>query len=779
MKKVNLQGDWKKLTIRLTVSFFAILTMLFIGLSTNEPISEAAVPSSGTITPTVGTTLTWTGDRTVGTAANGEPSCTTGDDKALNCDVYTLTVPPGNWTGKVIRVQFNWLAPSEDYDMIVRRESNRTPGMQGDGAGVLPPNTNDPPTSLDVVIATSAQGTNTQEEVILSPPDSGETYYVRAIYFAVPNIADQYKGSALVETNVVSAPPLGTCALPSFDNYQPPVGYPRRDGSGEPSIGINWNTGNVMTMSRLQANRTTFTDSTSPADPVNGVTWFPRPIPLAPTGLDPIGYTDPITGRSIFGELLAAGGSTAAVLSDDDLATVSNVVQTGGPTQGFDHQTIVSGPPNPNAPIVRQPTGAYPHLWYYASQQVAYASVATSFDGGFSYQAAIPAYNLTQCGGLHGHLRVAPNDGTVYLPNKGCGGLQGAAVSEDNGLTWNVRTVPTSTSGDTDPSIGIGAGGKLYFAYTAGDKHPHVAISDDRGLTWHDDFDLAISPSLTTPLKAAVFMQAIAGDNNRATVFFMATNSTNPNDPTGTDGVDAQGMDPNGTADDFFGTWYPYMATTCDGGKSWSIVRADNNPLFPGVANPVQQGVICTNGTTCPDDGTHDTRNLLDFNEIGVDSRGRAVAVYADGCNFDHPCINITNNTGNRNTNQSIARLTIIRQRGGSRLFSIFDPGGPAAPTLSPPVFVEEQRRGGYQVKWATPDDNGSPLTSYRIYRGQAGHGEKLVAEVKPNINSFNDRNATGRLGAGFGNFYYRVTAVNKFGESPRNNKVFPSSNGE
>ena len=79
-----------------------------------------------------------------------------------------------------------------------------------------------------------------------------------------------------------------------------------------------------MTMSRLQANRTTFNDSTSPADPVTGTTWTPRSITLAPTGFDPIGFTDPITGRSIFGELVVVGGSTNAVLSDDDLATVSN-----------------------------------------------------------------------------------------------------------------------------------------------------------------------------------------------------------------------------------------------------------------------------------------------------------------------------------------------------------------------------------------------------------------------------------------------------------------------
>ena len=47
---------------------------------------------------------------------------------------------------------------------------------------------------------------------------------------------------------------------------------------------------------------------------------------------------------------------------------------------------------------------------------------------------AVPIYT-DQCGGLHGHVKVAP-DGTVYVPNRGCGGTQGGVVSEDNGITW-------------------------------------------------------------------------------------------------------------------------------------------------------------------------------------------------------------------------------------------------------------------------------------------------------------------------------------------------------
>jgi hypothetical protein len=721
------------------------------GLFISVRSAAASSPTGGTITTTTSAPVTWTGTLTgAPPAANGEPTC---DNTAANqnCDVYALTVNgnPSDWTGKRISIRFTWTAPATDYDMVVRKESNGIPGLQGDGINASG--------TLDDTIGTSGNGTNTFEEVVISPSSTGTgVYYVRAIYF-IGSLADEYHGSASVFA-VSNNLPASACALPTYDNYQPPTGYPQRDNSPEPSVGVNFNSGNVMTMSRLQCNRTTFNDAVSPADPTV-TNWFSQTSPLIVTGLDPILFTDPITGRTICGELQGAAGATNGVISDDDLTTTAATFQTGGPTQGVDHQTIGGGPPNPNI-AGRQPTGSYPHLFYYASQQIAYASVATSFDGGVTYGPAIPAYTLAQCGGLHGHIKVAP-DGTVYLPNKGCGGKVGLAVSENNGLTWSVRTIPTSSSGASDPSVGIGAGGRLFVAYTGSDSHPRVAVSDDRGLTWRDDFDLGLGVSQN--FRAAVFPQAVAGDNNRAAVLFLGTTSANPGDPVGTDN--------SGNGPNFAGTWYPYIATTCDGGKSWSVVRADNDPLHPGMKNPAQQGVVCTNGTTCPS-GPPDTRNLADFNEIAVDARGRIVAVYADGCNFDHPCVAQPDNDPTNTTrlqNQAAARLTIIRQRGGMRLFQEFDAGSPSVP-LAPFVNVRKEtgKAAGNQLLWGTPDDRGAAITSFRIYRGALGEHEKLVAEVKPGLNKFLDRKAKrGR------EYYYHVTAVNKYGESVRPSKSF------
>src|SRR5207302_7111260 len=117
----------------------------------------------------------------------------------------------------------------------------------------------------------------------------------------------------------------------------------------------------------------------------------------------------------------------------------------------MDHETIGGGPYH--SPL----TGTvYPNAIYYASQSVAEARAFRSDNGGFLFsQAAAPMYTTADCGGLHGHIKVAP-DGTAYVPNNACGGTsdpvghadgnQAVIVSTDNGITWNIRKIPGSTT---------------------------------------------------------------------------------------------------------------------------------------------------------------------------------------------------------------------------------------------------------------------------------------------------------------------------------------------
>ena len=100
----------------------------------------------------------------------------------------------------------------------------------------------------------------------------------------------------------------------------------------------------------------------------------------------------------------------------------------------------------------------YPRAVYYCSQDIATAFCALSRNGGTTFGAGVPAYSLLDCGGLHGHIQVAP-DGTAYLPNKSCNGKQAVVSSSDDGQTWTVNPVPNSLPSDSDPAVGVGSNG--------------------------------------------------------------------------------------------------------------------------------------------------------------------------------------------------------------------------------------------------------------------------------------------------------------------------------
>lgn len=770
MKKVNQSRDFFEMKRRPNILTMAAAIMLLAGILLPTSTLYGANPMGGMLQPGSDATesVAWVGTGTGPAAPNGEADCANPPPGTIVCDQYTLTLA-GDFTNKRARVQINWASPTTDYDMYIHKDS-----LQG------------------AIVATSASGTSTFEQADIDVSSNGlGTYVVNVVYFAA-SAADQYRGLANVVTVPARfVPPTTSLTASMFQNYKPPcanpddyVGcgtpFPGYNSAGEPSLGVNWNTGNVLFQSNLFTLRTTFDDRTSPASGM----WASRRAISQQTSLDPIMFTDSMTGRTIPGQLIAAGGSSITAITDDDAETFTPSVASGI-TSGVDHQTIGAGPykkgirasPNdPNSGIIG-PTTSYPNAWYYSSQDIGTATTARSDNGGVSFGPAVPMYNAVQCSGLHGHVKVAP-DGTVYVPNKNCpdpdmnpataDGGQGFAVSEDNGLTWTVRTVPGSGSGDNDPAVGIGAGGRVFLVYTASNKHIRTAVSDDRGKTFKFDQDIGlnveIAPNTLGTITASVFPAAVGGDNNRAAVFFLGTGSTDPNDPTGTDGEPTGAGASNGTQDDFKGTWYPYIGTTGDGGRSWSVVRA---------GDAVQQGVVCTNGTTCPSG----TRNLLDFNDLQVDRQGRPVAGYADGC-VSARCLAVQPNSSSRTSNDRIGTraasvATIIRQVSGPRLFSDFDLGGPGAPTLPPPVEVSANKRGGNNLLWQTPDNNGSPITGYKIYRGTGNSEPTLIGQVAGGTQSFIDRNFNKVRARRRSPVYYQVTVSNRFGESPRTLKAY------
>lgn len=724
-----------KSAYRLGVAFCFITALLVVLLPVLRSTS-ASSPPGATISPTATAPVTWTGTGTGGGALNAPVGLIAPEDlcqEGLTCDTFTLTVggTQADWAGKLIRIKIEWQLPVTDYDLYIHKDSNSGPLVASSGRG-----------------ATSPTEPLTWEDTTIDPATSGTgVYTVRAVYYLATAL-DQYRGSATIENKPAPQPtptPSSETA-PRYHNYAAPPEL--GNSAGEPTIGVNWDTGNAMFVAALQTLRVKWDDTASPAS----ATWTDVSAPnTSLLTLDPILFTDSDAGpnrtnRTFVSQLL--GKASLMSFTDDDGASWT-ISQGSGINSGVDHQTVGGGPYARNADgsfkgLVVQLPGLdgklYPNAIYYASQDVGLAEIARSDNGGLTFGPAIPMWTLVQCGGLHGHIKVAP-DGTVYVPNKSCGGMQGVAVSEDNGLTWAIRTVPGSTPGDTDPSVGIGADGTVYFGYADGDGHARVAVSHDRGVSWEHVQDVGAAQGV----QNTVFPAVIAGDGDRAAFFFL--------------GSTTEGANGRGTDRSFPGAWFGYIATTYDGGASWVTANATPD-------DPVQRGVVCTGGTGCPDG----TRNLLDFNDITVDKQGRALAAYADGC-VSADCIRgIDRNADGRVDgfdNDGTQKATIIRQTGGKRLFAAFDP--PANTTPAAPQLVATRDGDAVNLAWSIPDDGGSPITGYRLYRGVEGGAETAIATFGADVNGYVDNETGGAT------FYYRVTALNANGEGASSAHVVAS----
>jgi hypothetical protein len=579
----------------ISAAVFGVAALVFGAI-----VATAATPSTGTVTDTSGP-QTWTGGPFVAgnvTAQTGTVSCAV----PQSCDDYTLTVntPAGYGDTNNLKIQVGWPNTAADFDVYVLDAAGNT---------------------------VAASASSADPETVLMPPTSG-TYAVRVVPFAP--LGQSYSASASMVAKPSDTPPTSTAPTPQVANYGAPQSLPDAHNAGEPSIGNNSKTGSSFYQSSLSTYKVSFDDTVSPAT----ASWANVSASAAngcpqgsTTSLDPILYTDPTTGRTFESQL--SGVDSLTCYTDDEGATW-HPSQGGGIPSGVDHQTLGGGNFVSGDPL--NAANLYPRAVYYCSQDIATAFCALSRDGGVTFGAGVPVYNLLDCGGLHGHVVAAP-DGTAYLPNKSCGSNQGLTTSSDNGRTWTVHTVPNSVPGDSDPAIAVGANGTVFFAYANGDGTVHVAVSHDKGQSWIRDFNVGAAQGI----KNVVFPSAVAGDDNRAAVSFLGTTTAGNYQDSA----------------NFTGVWHLYTAFTYDGGQSW--VTVDDTPT-----DPVQIGSICTAGTTCGND-----RNLLDFIGSTIDSHGRVEVAYADGCTG--ACV-----TGGTNNHDAYA--TIARQYAGLTLLSTYDP---------------------------------------------------------------------------------------------------------
>jgi hypothetical protein len=697
---------------------------------------QASTPGSGTIpTPdddTLGTrhTLTYrTGSFAAGSLAGTEVRdtvriCTQAVTPPAVCDVFSvsLDLPSGYWSARrgtlVASVKWADAPDGNDLDLYIVDEQD---AIVGSG-------------TTDNTVSASETAT------LVNPGTGPRTYRVVVVNWLTTTPIDSASG--VVTFNLVPQtppppppPPEAPPYAPRFFDYKPPSGL--GENAGEPTLGVNFRTGNVMYIAMLETLRASFDDRSSPA----GASWANRSfLTTSIETFDPILFTDSTTGRTFVSQLLPTKASLSAFTSDDGERW--DISQGAGINSGVDHQTIGGGRLPPGLTSIA--LDGYPHAVYYASQDVAAAEFALSLDGGRTYGPAVPMYTIGSCAGLHGHIKVSPVDGAVYVPLGNCGlqdlageGAQAAAASYDGGLTWSLSRIPGSKSSTWDPSIGVSRGGVVYFGYgDNGDRTPRVAVSRDRGRTW------TVGPPLGAEhsIRRIAFPAVVAGDDGRAAFAFLGTRD------------EGEALSSGAT---FEGTWQLYVSTTYDGGATWVTVNATGE-------DPVQRGNVCDAGTSCP--GSPNTRNLLDFMDVQIDAKGRILVAYADGC-VTAACVAGVDRSGDgfldARDNDAEDKAALARQSGGLGLLAEFDPPVPSVPA-APRLSAALQGSWAF-LAWSTPDDGGASITGYRIYRDGSP-----VATVDADANGYED----GSTAAGT---RYEVSALNALGEGARSPAAVPA----
>ena len=685
----------------------------------------AATPSSGAInTPAddaFGTkqTLTYTagpfaGGTTFGTQTSATVAgCLQAVTPPALCDSYSLAVnlPATYWqTHKgTLAATIQWADQPDgnDMDLYIVDEQNNI-----------------------VASSTTDNSASASETAILTNPGT-RTYRVVIVNWltVVPITA----AAGTITFNLVpqTVAPPATAKL--FDNHKPPIvnGVQVGAQSREPTIGANWESGNIMYPSGLETFRVVFDDTTTPA----GSQWTSVGAAITSVEtLDPILYTDFRTGRTFVSQLY--GGCSLLAFTDDDGASWFQNPVGCSPLATFDHQTVGGGPWAPGMSSV-DPVFNYKNSVFYCAQDVASAQCGSSLTGGIVFGPGVPAYTTLDCGGLHGHVRVG-HDGTVYLPNANCSDAngdsrQGVIVSTDNGLSWVVRTVPDSNPQKSDPYVDVGPNGTVYFAWTDGSGTAKVGVSRDKGLNWN-----VTDIGAPMGIKNSVFPVVVVGDEDRAAAAFIGTT-----EPGGYESAT------------FPGVWYLFAAFTYDGGQTWTTYNVTPD-------DPVQRGCIWNSG------GSNPCRNLLDFFGITVDKFGRVLIGYADGC-IDDPL-----KPGNRCVSNPPAdvrdtvhtRIAVIaRQSAGLGLIAAHD--GQIFKTVpGAPVLTGLAGNGVNHLSWSAPSNGGAAISSYKVYRGTSAGQETLLTTLG-NVTAYDDTGVANGTA-----YFYRVAAVNSVGEGAKSNEI-------
>lgn len=366
----------------------------------------------------------------------------------------------------------------------------------------------------------------------------------------------------------------------------------------EPTLGVT-STGTLFMSATEGSFGTDWTSIVRSTD--GGQTWERAnpsvgPVSSPPTTFDPYVHVDQDTDR-VYNLDMEGLQCNYVQWSDDEGETWTSTPLGCGQPPVMDHPTLFTGPPR------EATTYGYENVVYICVNRVADAACAMSFDGGYTYTPWRTIFPETSpegeagCGGLHGHGVTGP-EGRAYVGKVHCDTPM-LAVTEDDGLTWEVHTISEDvTSPKHDVELATDDAGNVYALWIDDDLDPYLSVSTDHGSSWSKPTVIA-APGVET----AQFPAIAAGEEGKIALVYIGT-------PSDTEVSEME--------DDV--AWTGYLATIPDATTANLTIATSplNTPEHPIARGP------------CDDDNRCD--GIGDFVDIVIDEDGRPWAALVDVC---------------------------------------------------------------------------------------------------------------------------------------------------
>ena len=578
----------------------AMVSALALSFGAFIYLARAAAPAEATIGPDSAGQVTWVGTAPGGASA-GEATCVDG----VNCDVFKITVTGAkeDWTTKIIALNFTWTLPANDYDFYIHKDAVDGPitsSGRNDGAPA------------------------TDDNAAIDPASSGVgDYFVHVVYFSVVG-ADQYKGSAAVQTKSteVRTATYTSSGIQFSKNVTVKAPVAARDG--EPSIRTDYK-GNSYTggIRGVPAGVDLWYFNLNP----NSVRFDPEMRVPAYRG-QPDGFTEKTpadAGGDGGGDIdLAVGFPPLEGQSEPKIPilaysslTLANI-PTGlsrdrGRTFEFNNVGNLTGGPPGDDRQWHEFLGSQSVYLLYRTVAPAIAQIQRSDDGGFTYGPAASAGLIGQVGCLDVHqatgtVYASGNSGSVAVGTPSVPGqapttadyIIRPAASDPNGVANIFFVVKVADDGTPN--------GTAYVVYSNG-QHVFLKSSKDKGASW----------------SAPVRVNPPAGPHATKVNLFpwMETGPT-----PGSVGVVWYGTTHDANNDDAKWKVYYALSYNADTAKPAFNVAEVTEPK-----HVIHGSNISLNGL---DPTAPANRNLIDYFQVSFDPQGAAVIAYTDDHNdFD------------------------------------------------------------------------------------------------------------------------------------------------